>query len=746
MRYLILILGLLFSVQVFGQRTLVTDKIRMGGQTVDGVSIDTTLNGASNSKLVTEGAVKAYVDNNSGGGGTSGVGLSNNQTITGIKSFNPSSNTKLKIGANNFFNIGYQSGYARLMWFADYNLSNEITSTDSGKAKIFGVNSQGYFFNEYENAGVNSPVGAETRLFTITNAILSYKGDKVKTYLSRILWAVFGDSFSTSLTGDYLKEVSEKMSLTNANISINAVAGNTIFAQVDTLDNVLSNDPNYFDDKDIVSFLIGANDYAQNSVLGTVADTANAPTFAGQMKYFIETVLTAKPSVKLFIMTPTKANGSAVFYTTANTAGWKLEDLANLVVAICKDYSVPCIDLYSNAGFNLQTIDSLTVDGLHPSLKGRIKISDIVVSAFESGVGSGGSGGSSGSSSGGDAETLDGQAPSYYLNYTNFTNTPTINNYWTLNSGYLQYGADSVRVRNDLLVSDGGKLLLGGLVDHATIGVHTSGGLIIGNTLNISNTAPLLRVQDSTADGKFEFAENGQLRALKYGSQTFTGTVETLPAFASNGDLIEMPKLLDYHAGEILTDTELGSVNWFSNDQSGSGAASGRRAYMRAYNASGGAWNGNLFFEDVDFAFGLSNQRVLEDRAVLTHDGNFITNGFLQQKTSSEYSSSTKFAVFGGTNNEIIGFRTFDPTVNPTLANVLASGNSAGDRITNVTDPTSAQDAATKAYVDGKVVLDGLVEYADEAAAIAGGVAVGEWYKTPFTVGSDTVLIAVQRD
>tara|TARA_B100000941_G_C28507496_1_gene558308 strand:- start:4141 stop:5175 length:1035 start_codon:yes stop_codon:yes gene_type:complete len=49
----------------------------------------------------------------------------------------------------------------------------------------------------------------------------------------------------------------------------------------------------------------------------------------------------------------------------------------------------------------------------------------------------------SGSGSGGDADTLDGQQPSYYLNYNNFSNTPNLSGYLTSGSlsGYVAASA-----------------------------------------------------------------------------------------------------------------------------------------------------------------------------------------------------------------------------------------------------------------------------------------------------------------
>lgn len=57
--------------------------------------------------------------------------------------------------------------------------------------------------------------------------------------------------------------------------------------------------------------------------------------------------------------------------------------MAILINQICTDYSIQCIDLYAYSGFNLQTISSVTSDGLHPNSSGTTIISEIIARAFE---------------------------------------------------------------------------------------------------------------------------------------------------------------------------------------------------------------------------------------------------------------------------------------------------------------------------------------------------------------------------
>lgn len=56
-----------------------------------------------------------------------------------------------------------------------------------------------------------------------------------------------------------------------------------------------------------------------------------------------------------------------------NVFGFSHNDYANAVINIGSLYALPVCDLYHNSGFNKLTLNSLTIDGLHPNLLGMIE-------------------------------------------------------------------------------------------------------------------------------------------------------------------------------------------------------------------------------------------------------------------------------------------------------------------------------------------------------------------------------------
>jgi hypothetical protein len=194
-------------------------------------------------------------------------------------------------------------------------------------------------------------------------------------------WVIYGDSFSNEIaSNDYPFYVLTDLKLTGT--VTNAVAGHRIEHQLAVLKAQLSSTPTYLNTFNIMSLLVGVNDFAGSYPLGSRNSLKTDLNYAGYLKDFIETALTANPSIELYLMTPCEANGAGVTYRATNGAGWTLRDLSVLISQICSDYSVKCIDLYSSVQFNSLTIPTYTTDGLHPSSLGVQLIKDVIKNRF----------------------------------------------------------------------------------------------------------------------------------------------------------------------------------------------------------------------------------------------------------------------------------------------------------------------------------------------------------------------------
>ena len=141
----------------------------------------------------------------------------------------------------------------------------------------------------------------------------------------------------------------------------------------------------YEGEGDLISVLLGVNDYADSSPLGAPEDR-ELDTVWGALDKVLRHLTEKYPRAKIFVMTPYETKINGVCGTEKNGAGYTLPDLAGAVRCVAARYSVPVLDLYSEGGF-AEEIKMEWSDGIHPSptfIKERTapKVADFIRSLF----------------------------------------------------------------------------------------------------------------------------------------------------------------------------------------------------------------------------------------------------------------------------------------------------------------------------------------------------------------------------
>lgn len=142
---------------------------------------------------------------------------------------------------------------------------------------------------------------------------------------------------------------------------------------------------------DLITFMGGTNDWAQNVPLGTIDDVATN-TFYGAVKTTFEKLITRFPTARIIAMsTPygMSPNRSGWTDTTGykNNLGLTTGDYAKVILEVARGYGIPCIDVYGEAGWNRININSfITNDGalLHPNTEGGKRLAALVVGKIKS--------------------------------------------------------------------------------------------------------------------------------------------------------------------------------------------------------------------------------------------------------------------------------------------------------------------------------------------------------------------------
>lgn len=134
-----------------------------------------------------------------------------------------------------------------------------------------------------------------------------------------------------------------------------------------------------FSEVDIVTISYGTNDYTAGDLLDNANNLKDIDTFAGALRYSIETLLTAYPNLKIVIGTPLFRLwlNDGVIEATSDTrtyaGNYTLIDMTNKVKEIGQTYHCQVIDAYNDFGvneFNWERIFDST-DTTHPNTTGR---------------------------------------------------------------------------------------------------------------------------------------------------------------------------------------------------------------------------------------------------------------------------------------------------------------------------------------------------------------------------------------
>ena len=113
---------------------------------------------------------------------------------------------------------------------------------------------------------------------------------------------------------------------------------------------------------DIVSVMIGINDFGAGYDLGIVADADPSVSVYGAYNCLAKDLIEKYPNAFIFFMTPLKP----FYWEETNEAGYTLVDMANAIKTVCEANNIAVLDLYATSGFSPE-VDLGCSDGLHPS-------------------------------------------------------------------------------------------------------------------------------------------------------------------------------------------------------------------------------------------------------------------------------------------------------------------------------------------------------------------------------------------
>ena len=187
-----------------------------------------------------------------------------------------------------------------------------------------------------------------------------------------LTYVAFGDSITYG--ADYTRNYSQMdfpyptlvaESLELSSVSNKAISGATLCTNDMNLVCMTNNILAYTEQADIISVMLGVNDYNRSLPLGDIDDKTK-DTVYGSLNLIAEHLTTTQEDAFIFFMTPYKCKVGSRTYKDKNDAGYVLEDVSNAVKEVANKYNIPVLDMFNEGQYELEMYNYGS-DAIHPS-------------------------------------------------------------------------------------------------------------------------------------------------------------------------------------------------------------------------------------------------------------------------------------------------------------------------------------------------------------------------------------------
>lgn len=304
-------------------------------------------------------------------------------------------------GKNLLIQIGNNINYNRYVFF-DSNRSN-VTLASFGYAgnTIINIpNGAKYLRVSVDISGIGFLLVAVTDGASALPYVENYCRLKAEYYNKHYFYygrkvAFYGDSITAR--GNWEPHVAKYFGFSQW---VNCGVGGSTVADVDTS---LPYDPNPNQpmvtdarintlptDSDVIVFFGGANDWGAKVVIGEITDlkdgAINDEHFKSAYMHTIKKIQTRCPNAVLICATPINGRlntaGVAQDYPTILSNGKKLVEYANAIKEVASEYSIPCIDIFSECRINVLNAPNYLDDTIHQNADGA----KLLANAFINGL------------------------------------------------------------------------------------------------------------------------------------------------------------------------------------------------------------------------------------------------------------------------------------------------------------------------------------------------------------------------